>query len=104
MESFSDFDPVVKGSVADGREYLAVYMNKKHLSIATGLKDQMAHPVLGDEFIPDARPFHDKDFLRSVLCGRARRLQGHMAGLQMVRLEIRGPRSGVWCNPLRPLQ
>ena len=51
VESLSDFDPVVKGSVADDREYLAVYMNKRHLTIATGLKDQKAHPVLGDEFV-----------------------------------------------------
>jgi len=51
VEALSDFDPVVKDSVSDDREYLAVYMNKEHLTIATGLKDQQNHPVLGDAFV-----------------------------------------------------
>ncbi|MCF8146021.1 MAG: methyl-accepting chemotaxis protein [Deltaproteobacteria bacterium] len=51
VEALSDFDPVVKDSVSDDREYLAVYMNKEHLTIATGLKDQKTHPILGDAFV-----------------------------------------------------
>jgi len=51
VEALSSYDPLVKSSVSDATEYLAVYMNKEFLPIATRLQDASKHPVLGDRFV-----------------------------------------------------
>lgn len=51
VEALSTFDPVVKYSVSNKNEYLAVYMKKEFLPIATRLQDPNKHPVVGDEFV-----------------------------------------------------
>lgn len=51
VESLSSFDPLVKYSVSNDKEQIAVYMNKDFLSIATELQDASKHPILGDNFV-----------------------------------------------------
>ncbi len=51
VESLSSFDPVVKYSISNDKEYIAVYMNKEFLSIATQLQNASRNPVIGDKFV-----------------------------------------------------
>ena len=51
VESLSSFDPLVKYSISNDKEYIAVYMNKALLPIATSLQDPSKNPVLGDTFV-----------------------------------------------------
>ncbi len=48
VESLSAYDPLVKYSVSNKNEYIAVYMNKEFLPIATQLQDAAKNPVIGD--------------------------------------------------------
>lgn len=51
VESFSTYDPIVKFSISNVNEYIAVYMNKAFLPIATQRQDTPKYPVLGDRFV-----------------------------------------------------
>ena len=51
VEILSSFDPVVRYSVSNENEFVAVYMNKEFLSIATKLQDSEKNPVIGNEFV-----------------------------------------------------
>ena len=44
VEALSSFDPIVKYSVSNDKEYLAVYMNKEFLPIATQLQNPSKNP------------------------------------------------------------
>ena len=48
MESLSSFDPIVKDSVSNGNEYIAVYMNKEFLPLAAQLQDASKNPIIED--------------------------------------------------------
>jgi methyl-accepting chemotaxis protein len=51
VESLSSYDPLVKYSVSNEKEYIAVYMNKDNLPIATKLQDASKNPIIGDQFV-----------------------------------------------------
>ena len=51
VESLSTYDPLVKYSISNDKEYIAVYMNKEFLPIATRLQDASKNPVMGDKFV-----------------------------------------------------
>lgn len=51
VESLSSFDPVVKHSISNDKESIAVYMNKEFLPIAKELQNPSKHAVLDDQFI-----------------------------------------------------
>ena len=51
VESLSSYDPLVKFSVSNDKEYIAVYMNKTFLPIATRLQDPAKNPVIGNQFV-----------------------------------------------------
>jgi methyl-accepting chemotaxis protein len=51
VESLATHDPIVKYSISNANEYIAVYMNKAFLPIATRLQDTVQHPVVADEFV-----------------------------------------------------
>ena len=51
VESLSSYAPLVKSSVSSDKEYIAVYMNKQFLPIATQLQDASKNPVLGNRFV-----------------------------------------------------
>jgi methyl-accepting chemotaxis protein len=51
VESLSTYDPLVKYSVSNDKEYIAVYMNKEFLSIATQLQDPSKNPIVGNHFV-----------------------------------------------------
>ena len=51
VEVLSTYDPLVKYSVSNENEFIAVYMNKEFLPIATRLKDAAKNPIVGDKFV-----------------------------------------------------
>ena len=51
VEVLSSFDPVVKYSVSNENEFIAVYMNKEFLPIATKLQNHEKNPVIGNDFV-----------------------------------------------------
>ncbi len=51
VEVLSSYDPVIKASVTDKAESIAVYMDLRHLSIATRLQDAEKHPVIDNAFV-----------------------------------------------------
>jgi methyl-accepting chemotaxis protein len=51
VEVLSSFDPVVEYSVSNENEFIAVYMNKEFLPIATKLQNHEKNPVVGNEFV-----------------------------------------------------
>ena len=51
VEVLSSYDPLVRYSISNKQEYIAVYMNKKFLPIATRLQDQGKNPLIGDKFV-----------------------------------------------------
>ena len=51
VEVLSSYDPLVKYSISNDKEYIAVFMNKEFLSIATQLQDATQNPVVGDRFV-----------------------------------------------------
>ena len=50
-EVLSSYDPLVKYSINNDHEYIAVYMNKEFLPIATKLQNSAKNPVIGDRFV-----------------------------------------------------
>jgi methyl-accepting chemotaxis protein len=50
MESLSSFDPIVKDSVSNDKEYIAVYMKKEFLPLAIQLQDASKNPII-DNFV-----------------------------------------------------
>ena len=50
-EVLSSYDPLVKYSISNDNEYIAVYMNKEFLPIATKLQNSAKNPVIGDRFV-----------------------------------------------------
>ncbi|WP_319524899.1 methyl-accepting chemotaxis protein [uncultured Desulfosarcina sp.] len=50
-EVLSSYDPLVKYSINNDHEYIAVYMNKEFLSIATKLQDSAKNPIIGGRFV-----------------------------------------------------
>ena len=51
VEVLSSYEPVVQCSVSYENEFVAVYMNKEFLPIATKLQNQEKHPAVGDNFV-----------------------------------------------------
>ena len=51
VEVLSSYDPLVKYSVSSEKEFIAVYMNKEFLPIATKLQNEKKYPVIGNQFI-----------------------------------------------------
>lgn len=51
VEVLSSYDPLVRFSISNKQEYIAVYMNKKFLPIATRLQDQGKNPLIGDKLV-----------------------------------------------------
>lgn len=51
VEVLSSYDPLVQYSISNELEYIAVYMNKEFLPIATKLQDQSKNPLIGDKFV-----------------------------------------------------
>jgi len=51
VEALSSYEPLVKSSVSSDKEYIAVYMNKQFLPIATRLQDASKNPILGNQFV-----------------------------------------------------
>lgn len=51
VEALSSFDPVVKYSISNDQEYIAVFMHKEFLPFAKELQDTAKNPVVGDRFV-----------------------------------------------------
>lgn len=51
VEVLSSYDPLVQYSISNELEYIAVYMNKEFLPIATKLQDQSKNPLIGNKFV-----------------------------------------------------
>ncbi|MCG8549494.1 MAG: methyl-accepting chemotaxis protein [Desulfobacterales bacterium] len=51
VEVLSTFDPLVKYSISNENEFIAVYMNKEFLPIATRLQNPKKNPILGNDFV-----------------------------------------------------
>ncbi|WP_020588017.1 methyl-accepting chemotaxis protein [Desulfobacter curvatus] len=51
VEVLSTFDPLVKYSVSNKNELIAVYMNKEFLPIATRLQNPEKNPIIGNDFV-----------------------------------------------------
>jgi len=51
VEVLSSYNPVVKYSISNADEFIAVYMNKDFLSIAHKLQNPKKYPVIGDKFV-----------------------------------------------------
>jgi methyl-accepting chemotaxis protein len=51
VEVLSSYDPLVQYSISNEKEYIAVYMNKEFLPIATKLQDQGKNPLIGNRFV-----------------------------------------------------
>ncbi len=51
VEVLSSYDPVIKALITDKEESIAVYMDSRHLSIATRLQDTVKHPVVDNAFV-----------------------------------------------------
>jgi methyl-accepting chemotaxis protein len=51
VEALSSYNPVVKYSISNANEFIAVYMNKEFLSIAHRLQNPKKYPVIGDKFV-----------------------------------------------------
>lgn len=51
VEVLSSYDPLVRGSISNKREYIAVYMGREFLSTATKLQDQSKNPIVGGKFV-----------------------------------------------------
>lgn len=51
VEALSSYDPLVKYSISNENEYIAVYMNKEFLPIAKRLQDPAKYPISGDKFV-----------------------------------------------------
>ncbi|MDR3632005.1 MAG: methyl-accepting chemotaxis protein [Desulfocapsaceae bacterium] len=64
VESLSSFDPIVKGSVSNDKEYIAVYMKKDFLPIATRLQNASQNPISGNFVFVTST---DKNITDSVL-------------------------------------
>ncbi|OGR18174.1 MAG: hypothetical protein A2X81_09775 [Desulfobacterales bacterium GWB2_56_26] len=48
VEALSSFDPIVKDSISNEKEFIAVYMKKEFLPLASQLQDASKNPVIGD--------------------------------------------------------
>jgi methyl-accepting chemotaxis protein len=82
VESLSTYDPLVKYSVSSDKEYIAVYMNKEFLPIATRLQDASKNPIIGDQFVFVSST--DKQITDSVLTPDL--LSDGQAGLKSARM------------------
>jgi methyl-accepting chemotaxis protein len=51
VEVLSSYDPLVRYSISNENELIAVYMNKENLSIATKLQNSEKHPLMGSQFV-----------------------------------------------------
>jgi methyl-accepting chemotaxis protein len=80
VELLSSYAPMVTYGVSNQHEYLAVYMNREFLPIATKLQDANIYPLVGDRFVSviatDAtvtRPLVKAELLTAGSSGQARR-------------------------------
>jgi methyl-accepting chemotaxis protein len=83
VELLSSYDPVVKYSVSNDKEFIAVYMNKEFLPIATRLQDINKHPVVGDKFVFVSST--DKNMTDAVLTPKV--LDSGINAMQKTRIE-----------------
>ena len=51
VEVLSSYDPLVNYSISNDKEYIAVFMNKEFLPIATKLQNATKNPVVGGQFV-----------------------------------------------------
>lgn len=51
VEVLSTYDPLVQYSISNDHEYIAVYMNKEFLPIATRLQDESKYPIIGGRYV-----------------------------------------------------
>lgn len=51
VEVLSSYDPLVRYSISNKQEFIAVYMNKEFLPIAKKLQDQSKNPLIGNKFV-----------------------------------------------------
>jgi len=51
VEILSSYDPLVRYGISNKQEFIAVYMNKKFLPIATKLQDPAKNPLVGDNLV-----------------------------------------------------
>ena len=51
VEVLSTFDPVVKYSISNKNELIAIYMNKEFLPIAARLQNPKMNPIIGNDFV-----------------------------------------------------
>jgi methyl-accepting chemotaxis protein len=51
VEVLSSYDPLVRYSISNENELIAVYMNKEFLQIATKLQNSEKHPLMGNQFV-----------------------------------------------------
>ncbi len=51
VEVLSSYNPIIKASVTNKSEFIAVYMDSRYLPIATRLQDTTEHPVIDDAFV-----------------------------------------------------
>jgi methyl-accepting chemotaxis protein len=73
-EVLSSYDPLVKYSINNDHEYIAVYMNKEFLPIATKLQNSAKNPVIGDRFVfvSSTRPEVTEPILTAALLENGR--------------------------------
>ncbi len=80
VESLSSFDPIVKESISNDNEYIAVYMEKEFLPIAAELQDASKNPISADLVFVSST---DKKITDAVLTPQL--LKGGQAGPKAVR-------------------
>ena len=81
VESLSSFDPIVKDSISNNKEYIAVYMKKEFLPLAAQLQDASKNPIIEDFVFVSST---DKTITDTVLTPKM--LKNGQTGLTAVRI------------------
>lgn len=81
VEALSSFDPVVKDSISNEKEYIAVYMKKEFLPLAAQLQDAAKNPIIDDFVFVSST---DKQITDTVL--KPELLEDGLAGLKVLRV------------------
>lgn len=84
VEVLSSYDPLVQYSISNENEYIAVYMDRQFLPIATKLQDSQKHPIIGEDLVFVSSTNKDvtdalltSDVLTAGLVGQAKLRQGY---------------------------
>lgn len=81
VEALSSFDPIVEDSVSNDKEYLAVYMKKEFLPLASQLQNGSKNPII-DNFVFVSST--DKQITDGLI--KAQLLEEGLAGLKVLRI------------------